>query len=650
MSMLYHCYLDFSKTTKIKRILARPILIKYFALAAIFLMAIGLLSYQIDRPYCKPWEHGELELRARNFLEEGFWKLNLLPVRNFFGGTPNYYLNHPPLAVIVLTLFMKFFGDSEFSARLSMITSALASMWLFYKIIELEVSERLALMAVFIAIFLPEYFYCGRTVSLYPFTLFVSMLTIWCFLKSISSQNVGYKLALFLSVGLGVCSDWSYYLVPPSLLIYAIFRRRRWKLALYVIFAELLAFALLMFYFNAIAGVLNGTASQLTIFGGNRYVKIAGAGRSLLTTQIFYQQIFQRMMRCFTPIIPVLALCAGVMIIFIRSQRRTMLALSALFISTGFLFPILGPTSVYYHDFGLYPFIPAAAFLSACILLKLSLVIRSLILIIFLILSFFQFHSFHTGCDPRPYQIGQAICQAATPNNNLLAPRGPPIAYYSRLPTQFLFPGPPFQKIMTCYRPTWVVFREGQENYLRTSLEQTYATLNQGGYFPVCKNGYEVWKRCESKSKEYLLEGILQPEQERSGWNRELITLGDRSVFAVCCNIDGLQNKELIFENLNIKSNSRLTGYIGFDIHNPARSQKVEFTIEIVSKDQSHILFSNEFHPECENSQVGWFPIDVDLSPYNDKKIILKFKNDLYPKNKISNLKVYWGNLHIKSL
>ena len=146
-----------SKNIQIKRILSRTSLIKYIALAAIFVIAIGLLCYQINRPYCKIWEHGEIEIRARNFLEVGFWELNFLPVRNFFGGIPNYYLNHPPLAVIVLTVFLQLLGDSEFSARLSMITSALASIWLLYKIVQLETSEKLVFLNLFFINFFAKY-------------------------------------------------------------------------------------------------------------------------------------------------------------------------------------------------------------------------------------------------------------------------------------------------------------------------------------------------------------------------------------------------------------------------------------------------------------------------------------------------------------
>lgn len=619
------------------------------ALASIVLLATGLLSYQIGRPYCKMWEHGEVEIRARNFLDEGFWRLRFLPVRNLMGGTPNYYLNHPPLAVIVLALFMRFLGDAEISARLSVIIPALASLWLLYKIIRLEISEKLALMTILVVVLLPQYFYNGRIVSLYPFTLFISLLTIWLFLQAGSSPEVGYKLALFISVLLGVMSDWSYYLIPPSLLIFSLIRRRGWKLALGVIVAQLAFFALMMVYFNAVAGILDGTESPLTIFGGTRYLKIAGPGRWLLTLDIFYQRLWERMKDCFTPLVCVLAACGLVVNFFSRDKRRDILALSSLFLFSAILFIPLAPTSVYYHDFGLYPFIPAMAFLSSSLLLKLPLLIRSVVLIILVFFSGVQFQSFHAPIYCLPYRTGQAIRRASISGETIFAPRGPPLAYYSQLPTQFIFPGPPFLEILADYQPTWIVFSPGDEQIMRTSLEKAYAGLNRKGYFRICRAGYEVWKRTEPGSDGYLLATLLAPEQEQSGWETRLVTLGSESLFAVCGNLNEGASKELIFSDLNISYGSWLEVCIGYTIHNPDRNQTVEFIISILDNNQEEAIIAKQIYSSPEKTQAGWTPVEADLSNYTGETISLKLQTVFSGLGQTSTLEAFWGNMRIVS-
>lgn len=485
--------------------------LKIIPLIFILIIGAGLLSYQIKLPYSKILEHGTLEIRARNFLQVGFLDLHFLPTRNLLTGKPNFYLNHPPLFIILLALSLRILGDSEISARLLVIISSLGSVVLLYKIILRETTLKLALWTAFLTILLPIFFYYGRVVNYDPFTLFISLLVIWLFLNYSKERNFFLRLPLFIAVGAGVLLDWPFYFTPPALFIYALIRRQKRFLALGTIVTAGAIFSLMLWYYSF---AVNEWGGALTIFKGTaQYTKFSSARDILWLKLFFYSTLFERTQHCFTFLIPFLAL-VGITINFFNIQNqnnRKSLALSVLLLFNGFGFIILAPSYLLLHDWGLYMLIPAASFLSAQAIIKFPMIIRGAILLLFIALATHQFQYFHGSSDMLPTQIGRAIHRVSESGDTLLAPRGPPIAYYTRLPSQFLWPGLDSIDFISRYQPTWVVFNRNNIFSLQTSLEEVYACLIKEGYQQIYQGIFEVWTIADI-TKEELLPAFLPAE------------------------------------------------------------------------------------------------------------------------------------------
>lgn len=466
----------------------------HLALIALLLIALCLLSYQINLPYCKILEHGTLEIRARNFLQQGFLTLRFLPTRNLLGGRPNFYLKHPPLFIIILSLWLKTLGDSEISARLLVIICSLGSLTLLYLIIRRETSIKLAIFTTLITILLPIFFYYGRVVNYDPYILFISLLVIWLFLKSSTKSNIYLHIALFIAVCSGVLSDWGFYFTPLSLFIYALIRKQKLLLSLGTIFAAGATFLLMIWYYSFAASEWGGS---LTVFEGTgQYIKINSVKNILWLSLPFHKILVTRMLHCFTFLIPLLAL-GGLIINFINirnQENRRSLALTILLLFNGLGLIITAPSYIFNHDWGLFMLIPAISFLCAQIILKFPVKIRFMVLLFLIVLSALQFRYFHSTFSLRPFQVGRTINQNSRRGDSILTLRGPPIAYYSGLPVQFLWPGPPGKNIILNFHPTWVVFHENQEVCLQTSLEKFHTCLKEEGYHKTLQSGFEVWK------------------------------------------------------------------------------------------------------------------------------------------------------------
>ncbi len=467
------------------------------ALTGILLAALFLLAYQIHLPYLKTLEHGTLELRARNFLQEGFSPLRFLPVRNLYGGKPNFYLNHPPLFINFLALFLTTLGDSEVSARISVILFSLGSLWLLYLVVARETSRKLALWTVLIATILPIFFYYGRIVNYEPSTLFFSLLATWLFLRTPPGSNRYLRAAFLGAVVLGILSGWAFYSTPAALLIYALLRRRKVLLALGAVAAAAAAFLLMLWYYSLAADKWGG---PLTVFGGTGQFFSLAPGRTILwTTRPFYGVLWRRVVRCFTLPLPFLAGggLALTLITLRRAESRKILPPALLFLVSGSGLLIVAPKDVLHHDWGLFMLIPAGAFLSARLILRFKPLIRAAVIILLAVPAASRFREFHGHLDYSSYRAGKMIRTESRPGDTLLTSRGQPVAYYSGLSSQFFWPGPPATRIIRQFQPDWVVFREDQEIYLQTGFETFSDCLKEEGYRLVDQENYRIWKKAD---------------------------------------------------------------------------------------------------------------------------------------------------------
>ncbi len=461
---------------------------QHLALTAVLLAALFLLAYQITLPYGKLLEHGTLEIRARNFLQEGFLPLRFLPTRNLIGGRPNFYLNHPPLFVNFLALVLKTLGDSELSARTSVIIFSLGSVFLLYLIVLRETSVKSALWTALLAVLFPVFFYYGRVVNYEPAALFCSLLVIRLYLSA-STENSRYpRGALFAAVILGGLSGWAFYFTPPALLLYALLRKHKILLSLGTVLIAAITFLFLAGFYHLAAGRWGG---PLTVFGG------VSRETALWLNPRFYRVLAERAGRSFTYLGPFLAAGGAILILGNLRKRpdRKIFALSCLFLVSGAGLVIAAPKDVFNHDWGLFMLIPAAAFLSAQFLCRLRPAIRVLPVSVLVILSAVQFKSFHGTFSASHFRAGKMIRDRSRPGDTLLAVRGTPLAYYAGIPTQFHWPGPPSVNVIRAFRPAWVVLRADREMYLLNTVEEIYNCLAEEGYRLFRQDGYFIWRR-----------------------------------------------------------------------------------------------------------------------------------------------------------
>ncbi len=466
------------------------------ALTAILLAALFLLTYQITLPYGKVLEHGTLEIRARNFLQEGFLPLRFLPTRNLIGGKPNFYLNHPPLFLNYLALVLKIFGDSEVTARSAVIALSLGSIYLLYLIVCRETSARTAIWTVLIAILLPIFFYYGRIVNYEPAALFLSLLTIWLYLKSSAGNSLYLRAALLGTVVLGVLCSWAFYFTPLALFCYALLRRQNILPALGALIAGGATFVIMLGVYVFAAQRWGGSLTVCKEIG--EYFSVNPTKRTVLwLTQPFYKALAERSLRGFTGV--TLLLAAGGLILnlinFRQFEYRRTIPLTILFLVSGAGLIIVAPKDVYHHDWGLFMLIPAIAFLSAQLLLKLRALIRITAISALILFSAIGFRNFHGPHSFSPRRIGEMIRDNSQPGDILLALRGNPLIYYAGIPIQFHWPGPPSVNVIRRIRPAWVVLQADGEMYLLNTVEEIYNCLKEEGYQLIKRDNYLIYRR-----------------------------------------------------------------------------------------------------------------------------------------------------------
>src|SRR3989338_10895932 len=98
---------------------------RYFVALFIFgcLFLLGLLFYGSNLPYVgyNAWNFNIYALIAQNYNRFGLINSHFAPiisVAKTLPEHPEYYLNHPPLLSVMISIVFSFFGDSFFSGRI----------------------------------------------------------------------------------------------------------------------------------------------------------------------------------------------------------------------------------------------------------------------------------------------------------------------------------------------------------------------------------------------------------------------------------------------------------------------------------------------------------------------------------------------------
>ena len=374
----------------LRQFLSRKHTLEYLAFVFILILATVLSCYRIAEP---AWDdtHGQGVLDGHHgtvLSENGHYAQNYLRfgyLRTKFGQVTHweevkstdvfhYYLDHPPLITLLISLSFRLLGTQAWSARLVTVTSSLGILLLVFFLARRLADVRVALFASFLLALTPMYNYYARLSDQHVLASFFSLLTFVFYLLWIESGTRWFYVGIFISFILGALSDWvTYFVVPPILLHYLALEYRRSRnlrfvilfgLAPIVLFGTYLGWTYSLAGKGAIEGLLNRFLFRTTSGG-------ATGGTFLFTVWDFYAQGYTRARLFLTPTICLLSIVWLVSFIVSATQGRFVNQDAFLFslLLFGLSHDLVLRNLVFIHDYSMFfhlvPFFAIAATLGA---------------------------------------------------------------------------------------------------------------------------------------------------------------------------------------------------------------------------------------------------------------------------------------------
>jgi 4-amino-4-deoxy-L-arabinose transferase-like glycosyltransferase len=400
-------------------------------ISLILFLACILLCWGIFLPYVKAWEVGVLELFAKNHLLYGLDKTKGIPVFNLIEGQANYYLSHPPLVPLLLFLSFKLFGVNEWSARLVSIIFSLIGLLFFYLLMEYISNKRIALFSSMFMCFMPMFSYYGRIVNYESVTLGLSLVFLYGFTKYIHTRGKSFLLIAIISAILGALSDWAFYLIILTPLIYIKGRIKNIRLFLGIalmVFAIGVGFILISNYLATLS-----LKTQLHPFFHRCQYK------EFLFNPKFYQILTIRFLTNFTPLASLFLLIWLFRILNNRSllnKDENLLASSLLIFGIILLFIV--PQATYIHDWALQYLVPAIALISSLAIMKFKKIYQYLFILLFIIYSLYNLTVKHgLFRNYEPYEAGRLVCELASAGDVLYVNEISAVNYYAGVESRF---------------------------------------------------------------------------------------------------------------------------------------------------------------------------------------------------------------------
>jgi len=200
-----------------------PEIKRHFWLIAVLicLVPVIIMAAHIKRPFTglHSWAQAESSWWARSHLKYGLGYtkgLITLSVGEPPTENPRHYLNHPQLPALLNAAVMGVTGINETAVRVIKITTTIAALLLFFKILRKLSDEKTALLAGFLYAIFPVTAYFGAgDFGLGGWVAPVGFYALWCYLVLIKALNNGpapkplHKWALAVSLFLTVQLSWA---------------------------------------------------------------------------------------------------------------------------------------------------------------------------------------------------------------------------------------------------------------------------------------------------------------------------------------------------------------------------------------------------------------------------------------------------------
>ncbi len=164
------------------------IAIVWLILAALVTIGVYIKhrTVSLDGDY-NGWASASCMIMARAFTQLGIWQTHLVPFQNNLpvGNDPDVYLHWPPLYPVVLSVFVRLFGDSASSGRLLELVIILASALFVFLIARQLYAPRVGILAAFFFLTTAITFTAGFAILQQPLSLLFALISVYCFLHAI---------------------------------------------------------------------------------------------------------------------------------------------------------------------------------------------------------------------------------------------------------------------------------------------------------------------------------------------------------------------------------------------------------------------------------------------------------------------------------
>lgn len=188
-------------------------------ISLVLILALFLLSIKIGKPFWghHDWNSVVYSNIARNYVRYGYLGTKFAQVTNVDFQKPqnfSFITHYPPLLPILISLSFHLFGQSEASARMTIIAFSILLVFFVYKIGKELQSDFLGIYAALSLTVTPIFLYFGKLPVHDTIVPAVSAIGFWTYLRYFKTENIKYYLFLVFTLVFGGLINWSaYYLV-----------------------------------------------------------------------------------------------------------------------------------------------------------------------------------------------------------------------------------------------------------------------------------------------------------------------------------------------------------------------------------------------------------------------------------------------------
>lgn len=394
----------------------------------VLILAVCLLTIKINKPYWghHDWNSVVYSNIARNYVRYGYFKTKFAQVTNVDFQKPqnfSFISHYPPLLPLLISLSFRLFGQSEASARLTVVAFSILLILFIYKIGKELESQLLGFYAALSLTVTPIFLYFGKLPVHDSIVPAVSVIGFWAYLKYSKTKNIKYYLILVATLVFGGLINWSAYYLVVALMYLQVLTKTSSEVKRHIF--SLLPISASVFIVQIALVYLAGARSTGTIFNNffsrvNPYLTADLYGFSLL--KYVRQELLLMRVYYTLPIFLGAALFVAYLLykfLFIRQK----LSLTEIFISSlliyGSIQLIVFSQLSFIHDYMIYYLSPFMALAFSYITLKIierfkkSLFFPTILIAIvcFAFLSQLKFTNalIRSDANKRGYMVGQLI-------------------------------------------------------------------------------------------------------------------------------------------------------------------------------------------------------------------------------------------------